>query len=88
MKAAMTKVGSSIGYMAYSGIQLDELDINVLSLNGVHPSEAAQDYPLDNRLLGVAYLPASESKIQRFLNFITGDEGAQLLSVKGIPSID
>ena len=88
LKKTLAKLRASIGYLAYSGLQLDALDINVLELDGLHPSEADQYYPLDNRLLGVAYLPASLAKVQPFLDFITGNEGARLLSDKGIPSIN
>lgn len=87
LKTAITKFSSSIGYMAYSGVQLDSLGINVLAIDGQHPSEADPAYPLDNRLLGVAYLPGAVAKVQGFLDFITSDEATRILSAKGIPSI-
>jgi phosphate transport system substrate-binding protein len=87
LKAAIVKIPSSIGYMAHSGVQLDSLSVNVMALDGYQPSDADPNYPLENRILGVAYLPANTSKVQRFLEFITGKEAASFLSENGIPPL-
>jgi len=83
MKKTLPKATNTIGYLAYSGVRLDNVPVHVLALDGQDPADIGGAYPYI-RPLGVVYLPAQAAKAQPFLDFITGPEAQALLAGQGI----
>ena len=87
-KAALSSATNTIGYLAYSGVRIENLPVHALSIDGQDPADVTGGYPLAVRPLGVAYLPANAAKVQSFLNFMIGPEAQVLLGDRGIISVN
>lgn len=83
-KAALDHSTQSVGYIAYSGFVIDQLKVNVVSIDGHHPTVGGNLYPLAPRVLGVAYLPANEDQVKKFVNFIKGSTAGEVLVKRGL----
>ena len=83
MQKALGGTAGAVGYVAYSGVRLKDLDLNVLALDGQDPADVASAYPR-SRVLGVAYLPGNTAKVKPFLDFLKSSETQALLEDKGI----
>ena len=86
-KTALSGGTNSIGYLAYSGVRLEDLPVHALALDGQDPAVVGGSYPLDMRTLGVAYLPGNSEKVQPFLDFITSPQAHERLAGQGIEPI-
>lgn len=87
-KDALTKVTNGIGYLAYSGVGIENLSVHALSLDGAEPGDYSAVYPLQFRPLGLSYLPANAAQVKPFLDFLVGPDAQNLLSQKGIGPIE
>jgi phosphate transport system substrate-binding protein len=83
IRGALSKVTHAIAFLSYSGLRLSDTKANALAIDGQDPANLNSAYPYD-RLLGVAYVPASASKVQPFLDFLLSAEAGAILAEKGI----
>jgi len=83
LQAAMSRATKAIGYLTYSGVQLKNLKVHTLAIDGQDPANVSHRYPY-TRPLGVGYLPGNVAKVRPFLDFITGPEGQTLLAKYGL----
>jgi len=83
MQKALGGTNGALGYVAYSGVRLKDLDLNVLALEGQDPADVGSAYPR-SRVLGVAFLLSNAAKVKPFLDFLKIPEANSLLEDKGI----
>lgn len=86
-KDALNNATYAIGYLAYSGVVADDMIVNPVALDGLHPADADADYPLPSRNLGVAFLPEKLNELQGFVDFITGSVARDMLVRQGLLAV-
>ena len=86
-KNALNDATYAIGYLAYSGIVAGSRSVFPVALDGQHPADADNDYPLEHRSLGVAFLPENQPKLQGFVDFITGPGVQRFLAQQGLLAV-
>jgi len=91
MDAALSKTQYSIGYTSYGSIQLKNLPVNMLAIDGVFPSPesiAAGSFPL-YREMGYVTAGEPEGLLKDFVDFMYSERGRQLMSESGfVPLFD
>ena len=83
-KTALSNSTNAIGYLAYSGVRIEDLPVNPVSIDGQHPGLVSGNYPLEPRPLGVAYLSSNAGEVQPYLDFLRAAEVRTLLTELGI----
>ena len=86
-KDALNNATYAIGYLAYSGVVADDMIVNPVALDGLHPADADADYPLPSRNLGVAFLPEKLNELQGLVDFITGSAARDMLVRQGLLAV-
>lgn len=83
-KSALNNSNSAIGYLAYSGAIGSAMDVHSMAIDGQHPADEDNDYPLSPRSLGIAFLPEKIDEFQGFVDFLTGSVVQGILSKQGL----
>jgi phosphate transport system substrate-binding protein len=86
---SLVNLRGAIGYTSLGEIISKDLDLNVVSLNGVAPTlHNLEDgtYPL-SRPIGMVIRPRPGRDVMRFFEFIYGDDGFRLMRSKGYSPI-
>ena len=86
-KAALSNSTNIVGYLSYSGVLIDRLKINIVPIDGRHPAGSGDDYPISPLSLRVVYMPDNESKVTKFLDFVTGKDAERIMDAMGLRPI-
>ena len=73
---------NTIGYLAYSGVRIEDLNVHTVTVDGHDPS-SAEVYPF-TRQLGAAYMQSRAGKVQPFATFLNSPSVRAMLAENGI----
>ncbi|NTV30192.1 MAG: phosphate ABC transporter substrate-binding protein [Candidatus Omnitrophica bacterium] len=88
MIPALAKIPNAIGYMA-AGEVSSSPDIKALKIDGVAPAESTirdGSYPM-TRTLFIATKGAPSAEVQKFIDFVIGEKGQQVVKERGYVAI-